>query len=303
MKRRAVTLGLAGVAVLALGACGESGETAGDASAACPDDPVAVVVSVSQWGDIVRELAGDCAEVTTIVSGASVDPHDFEPSPADLAAFDDAQLVVLNGLDYDPWASDALAASSSSPHAIDAGDIAGLVRGDNPHLWYDPDAVLTVADAVTDELSSLSPRARAYFDERHAAWTASMTAYLDEVSRLAGEIDGRVTYAATEPVFEYMADALTLVDRTPAGYVRASANETDPAPGDLHALEEVLEDGTDLLVVNPQTEGAIPAQIRAAGEKAGVPIVEITESSPSSSSFVSWQLDQLGALAAIVEGK
>jgi zinc/manganese transport system substrate-binding protein len=130
-----------------------------------------------------------------------------------------------------------------------------------------------------------------------------MTAYLDEVSRLAGEIDGRVTYAATEPVFEYMAAALTLVDRTPAGYVRSAGNETDPAPGDLHALEEVLEDGTDLLVVNPQTEGAIPAQIRAAGEKAGVPIVEITESSPSSSSFVSWQLDQLGALAAIVEGK
>jgi zinc/manganese transport system substrate-binding protein len=260
-----------------------------------------VVVSVSQWGDIVEELGGDCAEVTAIVSGTALDPHDFEPSPADLAAFDDAQLVVINGLDYDPWASDAVDAVASSLLTIDAGEIAGRAEGDNPHVWYDPQAVRAVAEAVTRELGALSPSARAYFDARHVAWTASMTPYLDEVSRLANEIDGHVTYAATEPVFEYMADALTLVDRTPRGYAQAAATGTDPAPGDIKALEDALEDGTDLLIVNPQTEGAIPAQIREAGERAGVPIVDITESPPSSSTFVAWQLDQLAAVAAVVE--
>jgi zinc/manganese transport system substrate-binding protein len=301
MELRRRLLWLAAVPLVALAACGGDGEAAGATAGACPGDPVVVVVSVSQWGDIVEELGGDCAEVTTIVSGSSVDPHEFEPSPADLAAFDDAQLVVVNGLDYDPWASDAVDAVASSLPTIDAGEIAGRAQGDNPHLWYDPSAVRAVADAVTRELRALSPPARPYFDARHVEWTASMTPYLDEVSRLAGEIDGHVTYAATEPVFEYMADALTLVDRTPAGYAQAAATETDPAPGDINALVDVLEDGADLLIVNPQTEGAITAQIREAGEKAGVPIVDITESPPSSSSFVSWQLDQLAALAAALE--
>jgi zinc/manganese transport system substrate-binding protein len=293
-------LGLAAVPLVALVACGGGGEASGASAGSCPGDPVVVVVSVSQWGDIVEDLGGDCAEVTTIVSGSSVDPHDFEPSPADLAAFDDAQLVVINGLDYDPWASDAVDAVASSPPTIDAGELTGRAEGDNPHLWYDPVAVRAVADAVTRELSALSPQARSQFDARHAAWAASMTPYLEEVSRLAREIDGHVTYAATEPVFEYMADALTLVDRTPAGYVQAAATETDPAPGDIHAFEDVLEDGVDLLVVNPQTQGAIPAQMREAGERAGVPIVDITESPPSSSTFVAWQLEQLAAVAAAV---
>ena len=59
------------------------------------------------------------------------------------------QLVVVNGLDYDHWASDAVDAVASSLPTVDAGEIVGRAEGDNPHLWYDPDAVRAVADAVT----------------------------------------------------------------------------------------------------------------------------------------------------------
>ena len=48
--------------------------------------PVKVVVTVDQWGDIVEQLGGDCTEVTTIINGGDVDPHDYEPTPADNAA-------------------------------------------------------------------------------------------------------------------------------------------------------------------------------------------------------------------------
>ena len=79
MELRRRLLWLAAVPLVALAACGGDGEAAGATAGACPGDPVVVVVSVSQWGDIVEELGGDCAEVTTIVSGSSVDPHEFEP--------------------------------------------------------------------------------------------------------------------------------------------------------------------------------------------------------------------------------
>ena len=67
----------------------------------CPTTPVRVTVSVDQWGDIVSTLGGRCAQVTTVLAGSAADPHDFEPSPADAASFTDAQLVVVNGDDYD----------------------------------------------------------------------------------------------------------------------------------------------------------------------------------------------------------
>ena len=63
-------------------------ETAARAQAgACPTAPVDVVVSVDQWGDIVSELGGACATVKTVLASSSVDPHDYEPSPADAASF------------------------------------------------------------------------------------------------------------------------------------------------------------------------------------------------------------------------
>jgi zinc/manganese transport system substrate-binding protein len=95
-----------------------------------------------------------------------------------------------------------------------------------------------------------------------------------------------------------------LTDRTPAGYREAVSNDSDPSPGDLAAFEAALSDGeVDVLVVNTQTEGSVPDQLRAAAEDAGVPVVEVTESPPQGGgSFVAWQLGQLEALTAALSG-
>jgi zinc/manganese transport system substrate-binding protein len=288
-------------ASLLVTACGDdSGGTAprGD----CPIEPVRIVVSVSQWGDIVNDLAGDCGQVTTVISGTSVDPHDFEPTPADLAAFDDARLVVVNGLGYDAWAEKAADASSSQPAVVNAGDVVGKSEGDNPHLWYGPDFVTATADTITAELQALAPNAGSYFEQRATAWRTSMQPYFDEVENLRSAI-GAKSYAATEPVFDYMAQAVGLVDETPTGFTRSAANEIDPSPADIHDFQVALTDGSvDVLVYNTQTEGAVPTQLRSTAESAGVPIVDVTESPPPDSSFVSWQVGQLTALAQALGG-
>lgn len=311
MKRVGLGTGIAVVAVLAVAGCGSSDDTdgaSGDptgttvASASCPVEPLQVVVSVSQWGDVVEQLGGECAEVTTIIEGGDVDPHDFEPSPADSAAFGDADLVVVNGLDYDHWAEDAVA-SASDPAVVDGGEVVGLEEGDNPHIWYGPDYVQQVAEAVTSEMKGLAPEAAAYFDEQATAWTESLQPYLAEISSLSATASG-APYAATESVFEYMAQAIGMVDETPQGYRSAAANESDPAPGDINAFEELLRGGSvDVLIYNSQTEGSIPEQLRSVADGADVPVVEVTESvPPSATSFVDWQLAQLRELSSALGG-
>jgi zinc/manganese transport system substrate-binding protein len=100
-------------------------------------------------------------------------------------------------------------------------------------------------------------------------------------------------------VFDLMAQALGLTDKTPAGYQTASANESDPAPADLSAFRQLLAaKGVDVLIYNTQTEGSLPEQIRDAAEQAGVPVVNVTETpAPGTVSFEAWQVDQLTALA------
>jgi zinc/manganese transport system substrate-binding protein len=266
-------------------------------AAACPTAPVAVVVSVDQWGDIVSELGGACANVSTVLASSSVDPHDYEPSPADAAHFMGAQLVVLNGADYDSWASKLATSSATGAHVVSAAEVTKTLDGANPHLWYMPAAVTAVADAVTAELSKLDPQAGDYFSQRRSQFTVTMAPYTTLIGKIKAEAAGK-SYAATETVFDYQAQALGLVNKTPEGYKRASGHESDPSPGDIDAFRTALAGRQiDVLVYSTQTEGSIPDQIRSTAEHAGVPVVNITETvPPGQTSFEGWQDAQLVAL-------
>jgi zinc/manganese transport system substrate-binding protein len=281
----------------------DGGETAAASSTAaasggCPTTPVNVVVSVDQWGDIVSELGGECAKVTTVLASSSVDPHDFEPSPADAATFAQAQLVVVNGADYDPWALKFAATSAPKAPVVDAGEVTKTAQGSNPHLWYSPSAVTAVADAVTAELVKLAPEGKGYFADRRAAFSTSLEPYDTLLADIKAGATGK-TYAATESVFDYTAEDAGLVNATPEGYRTASANESDPSPADLEAFRRALADRTiNVLIYNAQTEGSVPEQIRNAADAAGVPVVEVTETvPPGTTSFEAWQVAQLAALA------
>lgn len=292
---------IAALALVAAGAvaCSDDDSSAGGTPKGdCPVAPVSVVVSVDQWGDIVRDLAGDCADVTTIIDGSAGDPHEFEPTPSDIAAFEGADLVVVNGLGYDTWATDAVDALSEAPTVVDAGSVGGFSDGDNPHVWYDPTVVRETATAVTQALQDVSvDEAEEYYTARFQDWETSMQPYDAAVDRLRAGAAGR-TYAATESVFDLMATAIGLSDLTPEGYQDAAANESEPAAADVAAFESVLSGGTvDVLVFNTQTEGALPDQLRAVADGADVPVVEVTETVPDDTTFVTWQVNQLDALA------
>lgn len=307
-------------------ACGSDGANTTSASASsdappCPVAPVEVVASVDQWGQIVSTLGGACADVTTLLASSSVDPHSYEPSPADAAEFGDAQLIVINGGHYDEWAAKLAASSAPGVPVVDAVELAGHDQhehedeheahdheahdhgahdhgAENAHVWYDPAAVVAVADAVTTELKKLAPQAADYFTQRRGDLAEALAPYNETIASIRTSAAGK-TYAATESVFDLMATALGLQNKTPQGYQTASNNETDPSPADLDAFLSLLRDkGVDVLIYNSQTQGSVPEQIRSAAEQAGVPVVEVTETvAPGTDSFEAWQVDQLTALA------
>ncbi|MFZ4583849.1 MAG: metal ABC transporter solute-binding protein, Zn/Mn family [Acidimicrobiia bacterium] len=300
----AVSVVVVAIGALTLGACGSSSNSsASTPKGNCPTKPVPVVVSVDQWGDIVDQLAGDCGDVTTIFKSSSADPHDYEPTSGDTAKFTGAKLVVVNGLDYDPWADKAVATLDTKPAVVNGGDVVGLKEGDNPHIWYGPDYVFKIAGAVTAELKKIEPKDAVYFDQQNAAWRASMQPYDAEIAKITPLAAGK-TYGATESIFDYMAEHVGLANVTPDGYQNAAANETDPAPGDVNDFEQALASGkVTVLIYNTQTEGAIPEQIRTKAQGAKVPAVNVTESVPPQfSSFVAWQVSQLKDLTRALGG-
>ena len=258
-----------------------------------------MAVSVSQWGDIVATLGGNCAKVTTALVSSSVDPHDYEPSPSNANSFSHASLVVVNGAGYDAWATKLAAATAPHAPVVSAAAATNTAGGANPHLWYSPAAVTAVADALTAALTKLSPSAADYFAGRRSAFTADLAPYTDLIATINKEAAGK-SYAATESVFDYMAAALGLVDKTPDGYRRAIANETDPSPADIETFRAALAHRqVDVLIYNTQTQGAVPEKIRA--DCATRPACRSWTSprplAAGAVSFQSWQVDQLDRLA------
>ena len=75
-----------------------------------------IVASFSILGDMVAQVAGDKADITTIV-GPDADAHLYMPNVSDAVAVTEADLVFVNGMGFETW-SDQLIKSSGSKATI-----------------------------------------------------------------------------------------------------------------------------------------------------------------------------------------
>ena len=81
--------------------------------AGCADDSTrttdhpAVVASTDVWAAVARAVGGEHADVTALFNSPGADPHEFEPSMADTAKIEDADVLVFNGGHYDAYVETA----------------------------------------------------------------------------------------------------------------------------------------------------------------------------------------------------
>src|SRR5919109_1601805 len=126
-------LGILVAASVAIAGCG-----AGGASTAA-SGKLQVVAAENFWGSIAQQLGGDRVQVTSVIHNPATDPHDYEPTPADARTMAGAQLAIVNGVGYDPWAPKLLSANPVSGRVeLNVGDLVGMKAGGNPHRWYSP---------------------------------------------------------------------------------------------------------------------------------------------------------------------
>lgn len=94
----------------------------GSTSDQAAGEPISIVASTSIWADVAESVAataqGVDVEITPIVEGNSIDPHHFEPTAADVARAQDADVIVVGGGGYDAWLYDALDNTDNVVHAL-----------------------------------------------------------------------------------------------------------------------------------------------------------------------------------------
>lgn len=76
-----------------------------------------MVASTTQLGDIVRQIAGDGAEVHQILQ-ANTDPHDYDPRPDDVKAVAGAKVVFASGNELDHWVEELVQQAGGGPAEV-----------------------------------------------------------------------------------------------------------------------------------------------------------------------------------------
>jgi zinc/manganese transport system substrate-binding protein len=273
------------IVVLALTGCG--------ASAGGPG--VKVVAAESPWGDVTRQLADDHAQVRSILTSPTADPHLFEAGTKNGLAVAQADVVVQNGLGYDAFMDKLEAASPSrSRLVVTAADEAPGET--NPHLWYDVALLPKVAAAIDTALADADPE---HTDDYNAAlkrFDASLARLRRAIAAIKAQHAG-APVAYTEQVPGYLVEAAGLRNLAPAGFTRAIEDGTEPSPSDVSAMLALISNRRiKVLLYNEQAVSPITSRVRDAARRAGIPVVGVTETLPAGTTFQSWQLGQVKAL-------
>ena len=199
-----------------------------------------IVASFSILGNMVSEVAGDLASVSTIV-GPDADAHVYRPSVADARTVAEADLIFVNGLGFETWAQTLIAESGTraAVHVATAGIAPIRVDGStDPHAWNSLRNGMVYVRNIEQALVQAMPG--------HAQPIAARAdAYIADLETLDTQIRSRIaclpangrTVVTAHDAFAYLAASYGLTFLAPQGI----DTESEPSARDLAILIDQLK--------------------------------------------------------------
>jgi ABC-type Zn uptake system ZnuABC Zn-binding protein ZnuA len=178
-------------------------------------EPLNVVVTIPVLKDLVEQVGGPYVRVTSLLKGYE-NEHTYSPKPSDLIAVRNAQLLFEVGLGLEVWVANLVKSAGRPSLAVITTSKGIALMPDhqekhadshahgNPHVWMDPENVVTMVRHVTEALIQS--------DAGHAQeFRHNQTAYLKRMDRLSAELTDRLgklidrRFVAHHPAWPYFA--------------------------------------------------------------------------------------------------
>ena len=237
------------IALLILSSCTNSAEPSGASTTSKPT----VLATFSILADLAQAVAGDDLNVITLV-GPGSDAHTFEPTPNDSKLLSNAQLLLENGLGFEPWLDNLYAASGSKAtrvvvsqgimplpaqgqHAAN-GEHAG--EEFDPHIWQDVQNAIIMTRNIADALAKIDSSKAANYHSRAEQAISKLEALDSYVLGKVAELPAQKRKLVTShDTFGYFAKryGFTIVG-TALGSVTTESNE--PSAAQLAVLVEEI---------------------------------------------------------------
>lgn len=222
-----------GILLLMLAGC--AGAPAEEANS----DKLQVYTSFYAMYDFTRAIAGDYADVENLVP-AGVEPHDWEPSPADMICLEEADVFIYSGKGMESWCEKVLSSLSNTELlAVEtAKDIPALAENGNsdPHVWLNPQNAAVQMQTIAAALSEKDPANTAYYQKNLQEQLEKLSA-LDTKYQQTLSACPKKEMIVSHKAYGYLCDAYGLEQIAAEGL----AADGDASPAKLATLVETMQ--------------------------------------------------------------
>ncbi|RXZ80817.1 zinc ABC transporter substrate-binding protein [Paenibacillaceae bacterium] len=246
--------------------------TSADKETASDGKKLKIVTTIYPMLEFSRQVAGDYADVVGLIP-AGTEPHDWEPSPKDIAQIKEADVFIYNGI-VEEWVEKALdSAKNDRRVVVEASRNLELMEGNahshdhdgedhdhdhgsedhdhgsedhdhesddhglDPHVWLSPLLAQKQVEAIQIALETADPANAEHFKENAGAYIAKLQ-QLDQTF-IAGLKDVKnKTFVTQHAAFGYLAKQYGLKQISISGI----SPDQEPSPAKMAEIVKLAKD-------------------------------------------------------------
>lgn len=210
-----------------------------------PGEKIKVLTTIYPLYDFTRNVGKDKVDVTNLTPPGA-EPHEWEPSPKDLAGLQKADVLIYCGAGMESWIDRALKASGSPGLVVvdtsrDIELITGTERnsgaGTDPHIWLDPVNAMKMVENITAGLAQADPASKEFYEANAVEYKKKLETLNEEYKSGLAEAKSRV-FVTSHAAFGYLARRYGLV-QVP---VRGLSPEVEPTPARMAEVIRLIKE-------------------------------------------------------------
>jgi len=196
---------------------------------------------------LTSRIAGDTADVVEIVPPAT-DPHNWEPTPKQVAQLQSARIFIYNGAGLEAWAEKVASSLKETgvkvlelAAELDAEPLEGnkehFQQNTDPHFWLDPVLAKQMALVIKNALVETDPENKAAYEENYLLLAKELEQLHRDYASTLSKCKKR-EFVVTHQAFGYLAKRYDLTQVPIMGI----SPECEPSPARLGELAQLLKE-------------------------------------------------------------
>lgn len=270
---------------------------------------IKVYTSFYAMYDFVKKIGGDKISLTNIVPSGT-EPHDWEPTPKDIAGIQKADVLIYNGAGMEGWIDKVLKSSANKKTIVIEASKGIKLEGNSgkeealqydPHVWLNPMNAKKQMEIIKDGLAEADSENREYFEKNFFEYSNKLDELDGEYKRTVSSLKKKDVIVAHQ-AFGYLCNAYGLKQIA----IEGLNADSEPTPAKMSSISKFAKENNVKTIffeemVSPKVAKAIAKEIGASTDKLN-PLEGLTkEEIKAGKEYFSVMRDNLAAIKKALE--